>query len=463
VEIQRLVVEASNNALTLDLHTGLTVAFHENPALRTRCLSDLIEAMGPARAGYHLEVVDGEHRHLVVFRPQGGAPRVIDIDRSEDLTEQFRAEDGSVDLLRWVGLDEETSQRLLRIGARQLDRGFDTGTDDHPLARRLAAIDQVELWAAADELTRAEEELQRAGQELPVDDLDEVTAFESVVELHDETEAQLQAHRPVQRIGPLMSVACIVVGAVLSALRTQVGDNQFTADALLVLGALAAAVTVGDLVLIRRIRRRERAALAERGVRNFAALAAAVGPMADGDRRLALLDAAAARQAAVTRWDELTAAAPVEWAQRYRREVTALAVRKRELSRLGAHQLAAEDSAVADLARVLVDKVIELRAIGPHQERLPLLLDEPFAGLAPAAVQQLLSTVQRLAAYHQVVLVTGDPYIEAWATQGPAADGVHFVRLSRSPASAGDDPDGEPVAAPSTSHAATATGVPSRR
>lgn len=430
MEIQRLVVEEPQSTFTLDLHAGLTVAFHENPAMRSRCLSLLVHALGPASAGHHLEIIDNDHRHLVVFRPLHGASQVIDVDAGAEVTDEFRTPQG-LDVLSWVGMGADRAAHVLRLGARQLDRGFDTGTDDHPLARRLAALDQARLWAAADDVVRTRAELDAAHNDLPGAELADVEAFEKLAELHDETVDHLREHRPVQRIGPLLTAVCVAIGLVLTALHDRVGDNAFTADALLLLAAVSAAVTVGDRFMMWRIRRQERAVLAPHGVTRFDRLAATVGPMADPLLRQTLIEADRAHVAARADWEALTDGASLPWVLAYRRQIEALAIRKTELRRLGSHRLAAEDSMAADAARVLVDRVIELRGLGARHERLPLLLDDPFAGLAPAEVQQLLATVHRLASYHQIVLVTGDPYIQAWATQSPSAASLQFVRLGR--------------------------------
>ena len=454
MEIQRLVVEEPQSTFTLDLHAGLTIAFHENPALRGRCLSLLVHALGPAGAGHHLELIDNDHRHLVVFRPLGGAGQVLDVDAGTDVTDEFHTPHG-LDVLSWVGMDADQAPQLLRLGARQLDRGFDTGTDDHPLARRLAALDQARLWAAADAVVRTCDELAVAHNDLPGADLDDVEAFEKLAELHDETVVQLREHRPVQRIGPLLTAACVAIGAALTALHDRIGDNAFTANALLLLAAVAAVITVGDRCIMWRIRHRERAALATHGVTRFDRLASTVGPMADPLLRQTLIEAQRAHAAANADWETLTDGASLSWVLAYRRQIEALAIRKTELRRLGSHRLAAEDSMAADAARVLLDRVIDLRGLGAHHERLPLLLDDPFAGLAPTEVQQLLATVHRLASYHQIVLVTGDPYIQAWATQSPAAASLQLVRLGRL-----DVPAGPGSAAATGSAAGSEPGEP---
>ena len=92
-------------------------------------------------------------RHaLVVFRPANARHRVIDTDADEDVTAGY-APDQRIDLGH-IGVDAPRAPELLRVGANQLERG--SGTDDDRLARHLAALDQSDLWTAAERLAVAE-------------------------------------------------------------------------------------------------------------------------------------------------------------------------------------------------------------------------------------------------------------------------------------------------------------------
>lgn len=433
VEVKRLVVEEASNTLAVDFHAGLTIAFHENPVVRNRCLADLLDALGAGRPGLHLELIDHERHHLAVFRPHGGQHRVIDIDTATDVSATYRARGDRVDVLGRLGIDPDTAARMLRVGARQIDRAPDTGTDNHRDARRLAAAEPADLWDAATELHAAETALAAAERDLPGADLDAATAFERIATTHDSTAAALATHRPVQRLGVGVSAACLLVGAALLAFDENIGDNGFTGRILVVLGLLAAVVTAIDRFAMRAARRTEKAVLREAGATGYADAAARAGTLAEADRRHALMGAATRHDATRRRWVELAGQTSASWALAHRPAIEALAAQKGELRRVGAEHLANDDSGVADSARVLVDKIIHLQEVGTTREQLPLLLDEPFVGQAPIDVQRLLSTLHRMARQHQIVLVTGDPYVQAWATEGVAASSVGFVRLGRAP------------------------------
>lgn len=433
VEIQRLVVDEPQSTFTLDLHAGLTVAFHQDPALRSRCIAALLHALGPGSAGHHLELIDNDQRHLVVFRPRSGAAQVIDIDHEREVTEEFRTSDG-VDLLSWVGVSQESAPDRLRLGAGAFEHGLHRGTEEHLLARRLAALDQGELWAAAEAVVISNARLAEAHSDLPGHDLAEVEALARRAELHDHSENRRREHRPVTRIGPVLTVICILIGLVLTAGRDRLGDNTFTATALFVLAAAAAAITVGDRCVVWRSARRERAAWASHGVTHVDRLTATVGPLADPCRREGLSEANEVKRTALAHWEAFTNAAPLPWALSTRERIEALAGRQLELHRRDVPPLAIEDRLTAVGAQMLLDRVHELRDLGPRRERVPLLLDDPFTGATPAEVRQLLETVHHLASYHQILLVTGDPHIQAWATQSPAAASVQFVPLGALPA-----------------------------
>ena len=115
--------------LAVDINPALTVASHENPAVRLDFITGLIDGLGPGPAGTHLELVDDLGRHLAVFRPRGGPHRVIDVDAGTDVTPQFAAVAPRVDVLARSGLDPATAgpvaarrQRPDRPGRRHRHR-----------------------------------------------------------------------------------------------------------------------------------------------------------------------------------------------------------------------------------------------------------------------------------------------------------------------------------------------------
>jgi hypothetical protein len=79
---------------------------------------------------------------------------------------------------------------------------------------------------------------------------------------------------------------------------------------------------------------------------------------------------------------------------------------------------------------LLLRRVDELQAVGPAGEELPLILDEPFEGLEPAALRWLLELVLRVGGHPQLVLLTEDPEIAGWAEREAVGGNVAVVAPS---------------------------------
>ena len=60
-------------------------------------------------------------------------------------------------------------------------------------------------------------------------------------------------------------------------------------------------------------------------------------------------------------------------------------------------------------------RLADLRHVGPDGESCPLILDEPLAGVDLAVKQWMLELVARTAGSPQIVYLTADPDVAAWA------------------------------------------------
>jgi hypothetical protein len=114
------------------------------PDARAAFGSLLAGALHGTVRGVHAEVIDDTGRRLVVLRPSSGPHRVIDVATATDVTSQHRGFDGRVDLLS--GQFGRTT--ITRISADDLRNR----TPRNDAVRALSAVDQVALWAAADDL-----------------------------------------------------------------------------------------------------------------------------------------------------------------------------------------------------------------------------------------------------------------------------------------------------------------------
>lgn len=429
VELQRLVVEGHDNALAVDFHHGLTIAFHENPAVRARFIDALLSGLGPGRDGLHLELTDAQNRSLAIFRPPGGRHRVIDIDRAVDVSTQFIAPNDRVDVLGRAGLDPEAALALIRVNANQVDRGGDTGTDNHRLARSLAAVDQELLWPAAVALTDADEELLSLTNGAGVGAIGQAAALQAVTEAHDAAAAATAQHRKVAIFGYGLTGLGAVIASVLFAANARLDDNNWTAKALAILGVLALVLTLADRRSVAKAKAHERRVLQQNDATSYDQLCRSVGDLADHAKRADLLAVRAHLEALTAHWRSLAQDAPADWALTHRAAIQLMAARRQQAAPYLAAELAADESTLADSARVLVDKIVTLRDVGMTREKFPMLLDEPFIGLGPDDVTRLLETVRRLATSHQIIMVTGDTFIQQWGARLAVSGQLGLIRI----------------------------------
>ncbi|MFN0089842.1 MAG: hypothetical protein ACKVWR_06150 [Acidimicrobiales bacterium] len=432
MEIQRLVVEDGNNSLAVDFHPRLTVLVDENPVIRSGVIAELIDALGPARPGVHVELTDSESRRLAVFRPSGGRHRVVDIERSEDLSALYLAPGDRVDILGRAGLDPAAWARLGHIGANHLDRGLDTGTDNHRWARTLAAVDQDEFWAAADRLSKAHDRLASAQEAAGGADAAAGAAFESAAAAHERTLAARSVHAKILKLGLGVALASGAAGGGAWFV------DPWTGKGLLGLAAVALVVTLLHGRHAARAAKAERAVLAAVGQHDYEIYASLSGRLADAGARGELLAVAAEVDEADARWRAVAGDIPAEWAQSNRDPIERLAARRADgAGRRELEGLEELEGTLGETARLLIDRLVVLRTQGITRERLPLVLDEPFSGMTAAERAKMLEVVSRLAMGHQVILATGDRAIAEWASRlGEDAGAIARVQFNVPAASA---------------------------
>lgn len=140
--VDRLIIEGDEGAESIDLHPRLTVIGGMPPAARIAFTELLAGSLQGTERGVHVEIRDDAGRRLVILRPTTGMPRIVDIAGGADVTAQFRAFDGKIDLLA----TSYGPGAITRIAAEDLTRS--APHDD--AVRTLSAVDQVALWDTAD-------------------------------------------------------------------------------------------------------------------------------------------------------------------------------------------------------------------------------------------------------------------------------------------------------------------------
>ena len=78
---------------------------------------------------------------------------------------------------------------------------------------------------------------------------------------------------------------------------------------------------------------------------------------------------------------------------------------------------------VADVQRRLQARFAGVARLGPASEHLPLVFDDAFTCVAPSRKWDLLDMLHRMAERNQVLYITNDPFVTAWARRR-AEDGV---------------------------------------
>jgi hypothetical protein len=182
-----------------------------------------------------------------------------------------------------------------------------------------------------------------------------------------------------------------------------------------------------------KARKAERAALERAGAETYLAfrLQRMNSMFDDGAVRSRLAHAVGAHREALARWAHLAGDVSVELAFELRDRVLAAHHRLREAGGSLGGASAAAAAEPAELAQALIVRLNDLRHAGNGGESLPLLLDEPLHGVPLSVKQWMLELVGRSAGTPQVVYLTEDADIAAWARMEAVAG--HLAVIEPSP------------------------------
>jgi hypothetical protein len=408
MRIQRLVIETSGETLTFALHPRLTVVTGMGEGERESLASELIGALSSHHPGVHLELEDRGGRHLAVFSPLLGPHRIIDVDSATDVSAEFANSDGNPDLLEPLGLDLHQARSTMRFGASDLV----IPEDLHPSIKVLAALDQRQLWTAAQELQDACDDL--ANPTLaPKSAAGDPAIVEEVMTRHDALAAALASFETTRRRTFLIGAfaACAIVP----------GKIYGGTIALILFAAVAATSVLISLIARAKVIRANAAAarsLSKTGACSqfgfqLQRLNDLLGEHSD---RSLLMDRADARRRALAEWVRLAQDIPFDWAGEHRQEIEAAARLHEDVASLDFLLPDPTDptgAETASLLRVLIARLAQVSSVA--QEGLPLLLDDPFRGLAAGPKLALLELVGRSSGDPQIILFTDDEDVVSWA------------------------------------------------
>jgi hypothetical protein len=420
---QRLVLENSELAFTLPLHPRLTVIGGVGRGEREGLIGELLGALTGSRRGVRLEIADDNGRRLVVDRAEtAGGDRVTDADSGRDVTAEFRAADGRVDLLTAIGVPTEDGHRLSRVTSFDLTSGMDTNAT----VARLALLDQRRMWAAAEAAASTDAALRNEAEAAGAS-ADDAPLIEAVEEHHAAFESA-QARHESFRHNAIFIGGASALGAIPAALL-----NRWTAIPFLAVALLTTLLSIRFRRKMRKAHRREQAALDAAGADTYIAFhIQRMNKVLDNENnRERLAEAAAAHRAAAAAWRSLVGDVSPSWALGMRQRIEAAAASAGRAAASAGREAPNYDP--AEMAEALIARIAELRHAGGRGESLPLLLDDPFGDMTTVVKRWLLDLVGRSAGSPQIVVLTGDPDVTAWA-RSEAANGAELAVIEPSTA-----------------------------
>lgn len=425
----RLVIEAGPSTVSLALHPRLTVVAGVDERVRAGLADELIGGLGSNRSGVHLELADDAGRHLAVFRPTGGSHRVVEVDQGLDVSDEFRAPDGRIDLLGHHGIDVRRARDLLHLDRSKL--AADTERDE--IVNRLAEIDQTELWSCAARVRITDDELQALndGIELSAEDAEQVSVIER---RHQSLEAALIQHRQLRRHTALVSAASLGAAVPVALIEPMM------ATPILAIGLVTILLTFIYRARVEAAERSERAALADAGADSYLGFVVqrVDGMFSGTEQRRRLVAVAEDHRNAAVRWTRLAGDVSVEWALAHHDDIEATARLRRQLRSLGNVSSTAPeiDEETADVAHAVVAHLTRLRHVGSGGESFPLILDDPFTDVPSSTRLSLLELLARSSGSPQIILLTDQDDVASWARLEALTGEVALVEPHTEPASA---------------------------
>jgi hypothetical protein len=408
VRYERLVIEADDNTFTLELHPRLTVIAGVGRLEREGLISELVGALGSTRAGVHAEIVADNGGRFAIFRPVGSRHRVVSIDSATDVSDRFRNADGEIDLLARAGLDTRGAKRRMRLTSSDLA----TSSHTDQVIRRVAQLDSTDVWSAAERVRITEDHLQAEAEAIgsQPEDADVVERIE------DRHQAFMGAQSRHERYRKLSFLAGAV--AAIAAVPISLVAGEVAAAPLLIVAAVITAMSFLEYKRMEQASQEEVDALKAAGAQSYLGfhLQRVNGLLASDQHRKRLMQAAEEHRESVAAWRQLVGDVEVAWALEHRDAIDAAARVRREV----AGTAAVDDPAGAgdtdgDLAQALLTRLADVRTLGPGSESFPLILDDPLRELTSAQKPALLELLGRASAAQQLVYLTEDEAVAAWA------------------------------------------------
>ena len=403
------MIEAGKRTYALELHRRLTVIAGVGRLERDGLITELIGGLSAGRSGVHLEIASDAGARYAIFRPAGGRHRVVDIDNSADVTEDFTTDQG-LDVLRRAGIDPRGARRQLCMNPDDLA----TRSQLETYLTTLARIDQARLWDVADKVKDREQHLAETAKQTG-SDAEDAAVYAEIEESHRQFEQAQAEHERVRYLSFVIGAGSALVGIATAAIYT-----AWLAVPFLAVAIAATAASIGYWQRLEQARRREEEALQAAGATSYLTfqLHRVNGLLGNDQARRLMMRAAEEHRAALAEWRVLVGGIPLEWALQHRREIRQQAKTLRGgagmHNPLGVIVVPSEDK-TPELAQALLQRLQHLKSLGAGGESFPLLLDDALSGVDSTTKPELLELLTKASVNQQVIYLTEDPDVASWA------------------------------------------------
>lgn len=407
--MERLVIDSGGHTFAADFHPRLTVIDGLDPAARTALAGEVIDSLGGAKPGVHLELRSGD-RSLTVFRPVAGRHRVIDTGSVDDVTTEFLGNDGTIDLFSSVGVDRALAQRAIHLGSDDL---LLRGASDEFISR-LATVDQEDLWETAMRFKSASELLEHVSAGSGASSTD-AELLDAVEQKHT---ALVEATEKYDRIR-LVSLTVADIGAIVGLALT-FSDRTTSGLPFLLMAVVGVVLALHFRRNVTRAEEAERAALSFAGTDSYTSFhLERVSALLDGDaERRGFMEAVSAHRKASDDWKAIAGDISLVFALEHIDQIRLSADVQngvRSLQYLSETAPDVSPDTTAELAQALLNRIEAVRALTPGAEILPMVVDDAFIDLEPTVKPMLLDMLAASAGAPQVILLTGDEDVASWA------------------------------------------------
>jgi hypothetical protein len=157
------------------------------------------------------------------------------------------------------------------------------------------------------------------------------------------------------------------------------------------------------------------------------------GLLANDHHRKQMMKAAEYHRAAVAEWELLAGDISVDWALDYRRQVRATARKLRDSMDVRnpmAVTMSRDETTAADLTHALLRRLSQVRSLGAGGESFPIFLDEPLTRVPSEVKSELLGVLLDASQKQQVIFLTEDEDVAAWARLEVLAEHLTLVAPS---------------------------------